>query len=169
MAQAHDHAGAAILRGVGTDFEIFRQAFFFHDQGVIARGGHRRGKALEDGFAVVLDLAGFAMHQFRGTHDFAAESCADGLMSQADPEQGNFAGKMADQVDADSGFLRRAWSRGKQNALGVHGVDFCHSQLVVPAHYDLRSQFTQILDQVVGKGVVVVENEDHWLQLTAKS
>src|ERR1700730_399021 len=96
MAQAHDHAGASILGGVGADFEILRQALFLYDQGVIARGGHGGGQAVEDGFAVVLDFAGFAVHQFGGAHDFAAEGCAYGLMSQADSEYWNLAGEMAD-------------------------------------------------------------------------
>ena len=33
--------------------------------------------------------------------------------------------------------------------------------LVVAAHHDLFAQFAQVLHQVVGERVVVVENEDH--------
>ncbi len=36
-----------------------------------------------------------------------------------------------------------------------------HRQLVVAAHHDLRAQFAQVLDQVVGERIVVVEDKDH--------
>jgi hypothetical protein len=47
--------------------------------------------------AVVLDLAGFAVHQVVGADYMAAEGFADGLMAEADAEDGGFAGHVADE------------------------------------------------------------------------
>ena len=33
--------------------------------------------------------------------------------------------------------------------------------LVVTPHHDLRAQFPKVLDEVVGKRIVIVEDEDH--------
>jgi hypothetical protein len=82
-------------------------------------------------------------------------------MSQADSEHGDFAGKVPDECDADSGFLRGAGAGREENALRVHGFDFHYGELVVAADYHLGSQFPQILDEVIGEGIVVVEDEDH--------
>jgi hypothetical protein len=43
----------------------------------------------------------------------------------------------------------------------MEAFDIRHANLIVSAHLDLRTQLTQILHQVVGKRVVVVEDEDH--------
>ena len=45
----------------------------------------------------------------------------------------------------------------------MHGFDLRHAYLVIPADDNLGSQFAQILDQVVGERIVVVQNEDHRL------
>ena len=63
---------------------------------------------MEDGFVVVGDGAGFAVHQVRGANDLAAKSRADGLMSEADSEDRHLSRKMLDQLNADSGVLRGA-------------------------------------------------------------
>jgi hypothetical protein len=108
-----------------------------------------------------LDFAGFAVHQFGSTHDFAAERRADGLMSQTHSQHRHIARKMADQFNADSGLLRRARPGREQNPLGVHRLYVGNGELIVPAHQHVGAQFAQILDQVVGEGIVVVEDEDH--------
>jgi hypothetical protein len=47
------------------------------------------GDAGEDGLAVVGDLAGLAVHQLGGADDVAAEGRADGLVAEADAEDGD--------------------------------------------------------------------------------
>ena len=50
----------------------------------------------EDGLAVVLHGTGLAVHEVGGANDVAAESRADGLMSQTDTQQRNFARRSAE-------------------------------------------------------------------------
>ena len=119
------------------------------------------GQAVKDGFVVVRDGAGLAVHQVRSAHHVAAKGRADGLMSQADAEHRHLAGEVANQIDADAGILRRAGTGRNHDALRLHGLDLSDRDLIVAAHLDLRAEFPEILHQVVGEGIVVVENEDH--------
>jgi len=41
-----------------------------------------------------------------------------------------------------------------------HVLNVLRRDLVVPAHFNLLSQLAQILDQVVGKRIVIVENKN---------
>ena len=101
------------------------------------------------------------MHQVRRADDIASERRPDRLMSQANAQQGHLAGKMADQRNSDSGFLGRARAGREHDPLRTHGLHLGRRHLVVAPHLDLRPQFTQILHQVVGKRIVVVEDENH--------
>ena len=75
--------------GAGGDFEFAGQAVFGDDERVVAGAGHGGRDAGEDGPAVVLDLAGLAVHELGGADDVAAEGCADGLVAEADAEDGD--------------------------------------------------------------------------------
>src|SRR5579862_1235183 len=123
---------------------------------MVSGGRHRRWENSENSSSIVLHLAGFPVHEFGSAYDLASKGGTDRLMPQANSQQWHLAGKVADQVDADSGFLWRTWSGREQDAFGVHGFDIRDRDLVVPADYDFGSQFAQILDQVVSEGIVVV-------------
>ena len=161
VAEAHDHAGAVTFDGVRADLEIGWQAFFVDDQRVVACGSHGRVDAAEDGFAVVLDAAGFPVHQVFGADDLAAEGFAHCLVSQANTEYRSLAGELPDEVDADAGLVRGAGAGGDHDVVGFQGLDFVDGDLIVAADLDLRAEFSQVLHQVVGERVVVVEDEDH--------
>ena len=161
MPQAHDGAGAVFLGGPGADFEFGWQIFFFDDERVITRGRHRHGKSLKHCPVVMHHRAGFAVHEMSGTNHAAAEGFADGLMSQANAEDGNFSREVADEGDADSGLVRRAGARRDDDSLGLQGLHFVDGDLVVASHLNLCAQFADVLDQVVGERIVVVEYENH--------
>jgi len=113
----------------------------------------------------VLDRAGLPMHQILRAYHFTAKSRTNGLMSQADAEQRNLPGKVANQIDADSRVLRSARTGRNQDAFRPHCLDFADADLVIATHLDLRAQFAEVLDEVVSERVVVVEDEDHALIL----
>jgi len=165
MSQAHDDAGSIFVRSPGADFEVAWQIVFGDDQGVITGCGHRRRQSAKDGFAIVFDLAGFAVHQILRADHFSSKGRANRLMAEADSEERHFvlspARKMADDVNADAGFLRSAGPRRNNDALRMHRFDRVHGHLVVAANFDLLAQFTEILDKVVSKRIVVIEDEDH--------
>jgi hypothetical protein len=82
-------------------------------------------------------------------------------VSEANTQDWNFAREMADQLDADAGFVRGAGAGRDDDSIGLQSFDIIDSELVVAADLDIGTQFAQVLDKVVGKRVVVVEDEDH--------
>ncbi len=169
VAQAHDHGGAVGLLGARRDLQLARQVAFRHDERVVARRRERLRQAAKDGAVVVLHLAGLAVHERFGAHHFSAESRADGLMPQTHAEDGRAASHPADQFDADARILRRARAGRDDDALRAQRFHLGHAHLVVAAHIHLRPQFTEILDEVVGEGIVVIEDEDHQTQSVSRS
>src|SRR5439155_3710081 len=66
-----------------------------------------------------------------------------------------------DQGDEDARLGRRARAGGKHRRGGFEAEHVGHSKGVVAIHYRLLSQLAEVLHQVVGEGVVVVEDEEH--------
>src|SRR5256885_909041 len=106
----------------------------------------------------MLDLAGLAMHQVTSANHVAAECSPDRLMSQADAENWRLSCHMTNQLHADAGVVRRARPRGDDDPLWPHALDLRGRDLIVAAHLNLLPQFAQILHQVVGEGIVVIED-----------
>jgi hypothetical protein len=164
MAQAHDGAGAVFFSGPGADFQFSRQIFFLDDERMIAGGGHRHGQTLKDSFIVMHDRAGFAVHKMGGAHHSASESFADRLVPETNSQHWNFSREMPDQIDADARLMRRARTGGDDNPLGPHVLDLAHGHLIIAANLDLAAQLPNVLDQVVGERIVVVEYENQGRQ-----
>ncbi len=144
-----------------SDGKLGRQRLFFHDERMVARTGERRGQPGKNTFSIVLDRAGFSMHQRLRPNDFAAKGFTNGLVAETDPKNRRFPGHVPDERHQNPGLVRRARPRRKQNALRLHGLDFLRSHLVVAPHHHFRTQLAEVLDEVVREGVVVVEDEDH--------
>src|SRR5260370_2376748 len=87
VTKAHDDA----VVGFGGDGQLARQRFFLDDQGMVARGGEGIRQVAENISAVVMDLARFAMEEFGSADDFAAERGANGLVAEAQSENGKFS------------------------------------------------------------------------------
>src|SRR5258708_22991383 len=104
VPEAHDDA----VVGFGSNGEFARQRFSFDNEGVVARGGHRIGQFAENVLAVVMNLAGFAVEESWGAHDFSAKRGADGLVAKANAEYRKFSREAFDELDGNARFLRRA-------------------------------------------------------------
>ena len=162
MAQAHNHGvPIAVFGGAGGDGQFAGERALGHDERVIAGAGERGGQIVEDALAVVIDGAGFAVHEMGGADDLAAEGLADGLVAETDAEDGHFSGHVANERDENAGLAGCTGAGREQNALGPQSFHLLDGQLVVAIDLDLCAQFAQVLDQVVGERVVVVEDEDH--------
>ena len=88
VAETHDDS----VIGLSGDRKAARKSAAFDDQRMVARGGEGVRELAKDIFVVVMDLAGFAVEKFRSTYDFPAEGNANGLMAQADSQDGKFSG-----------------------------------------------------------------------------
>jgi hypothetical protein len=49
-----------------------------------------------------------------------------------------------------------AWSWGDDEMVRLEGDEFVHRNLVVAEDANVRAEFAEVLDEVVGEGVVVV-------------
>src|SRR5215472_142103 len=158
VTEAHDDAVIA-FRG---DHELARQRLPFNNERVITGGRERVRQLAEDIFAVVMDLAGFAMEKFRSADDFSAKSCTNGLVAEANTEDWKFSGKTLDELDGNARFPRRTRSGRNDNALRAAAGDFFNGDFVVAMDFDVRTELTQILREVVGKRIVVVQQQNHF-------
>src|SRR4051812_40626347 len=108
-------------------------------------------------------FAGLAMHQVWCANHRSPKRLAYSLMPQANSKHRNLSSEMVNQVYADASFPRCAWSRGNKDPLRPHGFNFGHGHLIIATHFNLSPQLAEILHQVVGEGVVVVQDENHAL------
>ena len=93
MAETHDRAAPIGAGGAGRNLEFIRQRIFFDDERMIPGTGHGAGDSGKDGFTVMFDLAGLAVHELRCADDVASEGCADSLMAEADSEDWSLPAK----------------------------------------------------------------------------
>ena len=54
-------------------------------------------------------------------------------------------------------FERFAWTWGDDEVSWVEGDELIHRDLVIAEDFDIRAEFAEVLDEVVGEGVVVVD------------
>lgn len=157
VTQSHDLALSRLRR----DLETVRQGVAFHDQGVIA--GRLEGglDPFEKVFPVVNHRRGLPVHEPVGPDDIAAEHFADALVPEADAEERNRGSEGPDDISADSGLGRGAGSGRDTNPLGRLLANLIERDAVVPMHFHRGPQLSEILDEVVGERIVVVDDEEH--------
>ena len=157
VAHAHD---LAILRG-GGHLQLRRQAVARDGQRVVADDAELLGQVAKDPMAIGSDGAGLAVHLHARTHHLAAQRRAHGLVPQAHTKKRQLAGEVADGLDADAGLGGRARSGRQYQAVGPQGGDARDGDLVVAEHAHVLAELTEILHQVVGEAVVVVDHQQH--------
>ena len=154
VAGAHHHVAEA-----GAQLELVGQVGV-GDQRVVAAGDQRRRQPVEDRAAVVLDLGVLAVDRL-ALDGRAAEGLDQRLVAEADAEHrraglGEGADRLA-EIPASAGVqgpgetTRRSAPRSSSSST---------VGLVVADDLDLGAELAQVLDQVVGEGVVVVDDED---------
>ena len=113
------------------------------------------------------------MHDVRSTFHRSSSNLPHCLMAKA------YAKDWGDRIgsgqrpfqksNADSGLVRCTGTRRKENPIGSHGQNIFDSYLVIALHLDVSSPLAQVLDQVVGEGIVVVDDENHPMSLSRTS
>src|SRR6185312_6804358 len=131
---------------------------------MIARGLERVGQPPEDPLAVVEDLRRLAVHHARRPHHLAAKGLPDRLVPEADAQDGDLAGVGPDHVQADSGLVGGAGAGRDHQVRGRQGADVAGRDLVVADHPNLRTNLAEVLDQVVGERVVIIDDQQHVLR-----
>ena len=156
MRNGHDHV--VVSRCI--DLEIPRQRLAIDDQGVISRGADRLRATFEEALATMAHIADFSMNGKAPADDARAKSLTDCLMPEADAEERDgIVG--ADEVEDASGARRRAWSRRNDDRPRLRCDQCCRIERVVADDIDGNARKAlDLLDQVVGEGVVVIDYDD---------
>lgn len=78
-------------------------------------------------------------------------------MTEANAEYGQFAGELLDDSERDSRVIRSAWTRRDHNFFRLLAFDLSEVNFVVAINLNNGAEFTEVLDEVVSEGVVVVD------------
>src|SRR5215471_583003 len=109
----------------------------------------------------MFDLAGLPMHEIASTNDLAPEGLPDSLVPETHSQNPHSASHAPNEFNADACFARRTRTGRDHEPLRPHLFDVAERNLIIPPHLDLGTQFSEILHQVVGERIVVVEDENH--------
>ena len=101
------------------------------------------------------------MHQLPGVGDGASEHFPDGLMAQAHPQDGEFPFQFPESWFADPCIAGPAGPGRQDQVVRLELPDPFHRNGIVPDHLDVWVQGAHILIQIVGKAVVVVDDQFH--------
>ena len=162
MLHGHD---LAILRA-GRNPQARGQAFFLCRQGMISSHGHFSVHSCKQS-ALIVDLCNalLSMHQFLCIGDLSAKCFANGLMSQANPKDGNLSRKVFYHFFADSRFRRSSRSGRKNDAVRSKCFDLGDCHLVIADNLYVRRFLSNQLIHVIGKAVIIINDQYHVFSL----
>ena len=113
-------------------------------------------------FGIHLDDALLAVHELLRVLNSAAERFADGLMTEAHAEDGDAAAEPAYHFLADARVLRVAGPRRKDDVRGAQSFDFADGERVIADNAHIRLDGRRLLEQIIGKRIVIVDQENHY-------
>src|SRR5215469_7826559 len=157
MRKPHHQA----VLGFGSEMKIARHALALDHQGMIARRFERRVDAAKHAGAAMLDVRQLAVNRDRRAHDLAAERLADRLMPQTDAEDRNALARGRDERKADAGLVGRAWAGREHDGVRLGGENRFRRHLVVAMHGDLGPKLAEIMHEIEGETVVIVDQNNH--------
>src|SRR2546428_3920453 len=163
----HTHDGP--VGQLGRTLKPLRQCMAIDNQRVVPRPDERVGQSVVDSASIVTDLRHLSMHGCRGADDLATEGCADALVTEAHTQDRDMACQLRHQRRRDAGLVRGAGARRNHHRGGLHRSNLARCGLIVPEDADVARQLAQVLHEVVGERIVVVDNNDHGRGAVARS
>src|SRR5262245_31627589 len=112
---------------------------------------------------MVEDARGLAMHDARRTIHLSAVDGPQTLMSQADTQDRNLAGKVTNGVVGDSAVVGVARAGRDDQVTGGSCDKLIERYLIVAKDLNIRPQLAEVLDEVVGERVVIINHSNHYL------
>src|SRR5690606_37337920 len=103
--------------------------------------------------------AGLAVEQARRADNLAAQRLPDRLMAQAYAQNRDAGLETVDHCQADARLIGRAGAGRQHDGLRRHGGDLLKRDLVVTLDDDIGAQFSEEVDEIVGKTVVIIDDE----------
>jgi hypothetical protein len=117
--------------------------------------------ACKQAVALVENLRGLAVHKPTGRDNLAAKGSSDGLMPEADAEDGDVITQGLNSLERYTCILRAARSRGNHECPGVESNYLVQGDHIVAPDQDFLAKFLEILNQIEGERIVVVDDEYH--------
>lgn len=158
LAVSHTHQQAALR--VRARLQTIRQSVCADEQAVIATDLQRCGEALEEAAAVMLDQLLMPVDWF-GLDQLCAEVLSDGLVPEADSEDGEILGGCAQALHRHPRSSRAAWAGPDQESSGLQSADSLPVRSVRAQNFNLSPELLEELNEVEGEGVSVVEDQNH--------
>src|SRR5687768_10620265 len=157
VAQPHDLA----VLGFGADLEARGQSLALDDQRVVT-GGHKTILQLgENPPAIMLDARNLAVHHLLRAHHLAAERLSDRLVAKAYTEDRYPAGQPLDGGERHPGLVRRTRAWREHDMRRRERLDLRYVELVVAHYAHVGAELPEVLHQVEGERIVVVDHQDH--------
>ena len=157
MSQSHD----LTLRCPGSDLEGVGQGLALDDERMIARGHEGVLEPREQAAPAVKDGAGRAVEQARGRHPPGAVHLGEGLVPEADPQDGQAAGEPPEGLEGDARSGRLPGPGGHHESLERTGGQRLGRDVPVAVDLDLRAEHGEALEQAAREGAVVLDQRDH--------
>ena len=133
---------------------------------MIASGGKGVGESAENTSAIVMDLGSFAVHDPSGAHNFSTENLTDRLMTKTNSQDREASGEMFDDFHGDPGFFGSPGTGRDQDLPWLKFFDLFEGNGVIAVNGHCRSQFSQILDEIIGKRVIIIDHQQHDIIIT---
>ena len=130
------------------------------DERVIAARAKRALEPAQDAPPIVLDLGVLAVDRLAPDRP-TAKGLDHRLVTEADPQRGHTGlRKRSRRLDGDPGLRGGAGARGDDQPIRPALQQLAHLRPVVSDHVGLGSKLAQVLDEVVGERVIVVDHKD---------
>ena len=101
------------------------------------------------------------MHQRLGVGNGGAKGSTNGLVSQADPQDGDLMPQGGRHLHGDPRVLRPPRAGGEDDPFRLQRPDLFHRQFIVSNDLNVRTELAGQLIEVIGKAVIVVNQQDH--------
>src|SRR3989338_1740486 len=115
--------------------------------------------ALKYGLAIMIDGRGLSVHKPFCPYNLCAIGITDRLMSKTNAEERNFSCKFPYNLNRHARLFRVAWPRRYDNSLWFKLLYLLYRNLVITIDPHILTQLTKILNEVVSKGIVVVNHQ----------
>src|SRR6185369_3029197 len=107
------------------------------------------------------ELARLAMDRAWGADDPSAKCLPDRLVPKADAEDRNLTGKAPDRRDRNTGLTRGTRPRRDHDPVEFALINLIEGDRVVAKDLRFGSEFAEVLHEVVGEGIEVVDDQQH--------
>lgn len=155
VLQGHDLP----LVALGGYLQALGETLFGHHPRVVASHGDALGQPRKDGVVAKLRaLGGHAVKHVAEVGEPSAKHLADGLMAQAHAEHGLASSIRPYHVEQETSFRRNARAGAEDDLVKLLKV--FEPELVVAPDGHVGTEFLHEVGEVVGEGVVIVDDGD---------